>query len=112
MGFIETLKDAVTLVQKTDNIDLVKQMLALQTQAQEMQAENHALRQRVGELEAILDFAKGLQFKAPFYYAPGDQTPFCQRCWEVDHRALHLEGAWQGKRWECAQCHHVYVIGE
>ncbi len=30
MGILDTLKDVVTLVQKTDNIELVKQVLALQ----------------------------------------------------------------------------------
>jgi hypothetical protein len=33
MGIIDTVKDVDVLVQKTDNIDLVKHVLALQTQA-------------------------------------------------------------------------------
>ena len=35
MGIVDNLKDMVTLVQKTDNIDLVKQVLAIQAQALE-----------------------------------------------------------------------------
>ena len=112
MGIVDTLKDVVTLVQKTDNIELVKQVLALQTQALDMQEENRTLRDRIKALEETLDFARALRFEAPLYYAPDDQTPFCARCWEVDRRALHLKGDWNGRRWECYQCEKVYLLDD
>ncbi|MBI3697636.1 MAG: hypothetical protein HY238_22735 [Acidobacteria bacterium] len=49
MGFVDTVKDVVTLVQKTDNIELVKHVLSLQTQALDMQDENRKLRDRALE---------------------------------------------------------------
>ena len=59
MGMLDTVKAVVTLVQKTDNIELVKQVLSLQAEALAMQDENQKLRERVKELEQALDFAKG-----------------------------------------------------
>ena len=112
MGIVDTLKDVVTLVQKTDNIELVKQVLALQSQALEMQEENRTLRDQVKALDAALSFAKTLRFEAPLYYAPDDKTPFCARCWEVDRRALHLKSDWNGRRWACYQCEKVYVLDD
>jgi hypothetical protein len=106
------MKDVVTLVQKTDNIELVKQVLALQSQALEMQEENRSLRDRTKELEQKLDFAKSLHFEAPFYVAPGDKVPFCARCWEVDRRGIHLKSDWNGRRWECYQCGKVYLLDD
>jgi hypothetical protein len=112
MGLVDTLKDVVTLVQKTDNIELVKQVLALQSQALEMQEENRTLRERVKALEDALGFAKTLRFESPLYFAPEDKIPFCARCWEVDRRAIHLKGDWNGRRWECYQCGKVYLLDD
>lgn len=110
MGIIDTLKDAVTLVQKTDNIDLIKQMLSIQSQAMDMQEENRSLREQVKALQSKLTFAGTLRFEAPLYFAADDKTPFCARCWESDQRAMHLAGDWNGRRWECHKCKTVYLL--
>ena len=110
MGFYDTLKDVVTMVQKTDNIELVKQVLSLQTEALGMQEENRQLRSRVGELEKALQFARDLQFKAPFYYAPDDKIPYCAHCWEAKRLAIHLHGDWNDRRWDCPHCGYISVL--
>ena len=112
MGIVDTLKDVATLVQKTDNIELVKHILSLQTQALEMQEENRSLRERVGELEGILDFARSLRFEAPFYFGAKDRVPYCARCWEANRRAIHLKSDWNGRRWECFECNRVYLLDD
>ncbi len=112
MGLVETIKDVATLVQKTDNIELVKHVLSLQTQAQEMQEENRQLRDHVKELERTLDFAKALRFEAPFYLAADDKIPYCAHCWESKRVAIHLRGEWRDTRWECYHCGKVYLLKE
>jgi hypothetical protein len=77
-----------------------------------MQDENRALAQRVKELEQALQFSDTLRFEPPFYYATDDRTPFCARCWEADRRAIHLKSDWDGRRWECYQCSHVYLLDD
>ncbi len=111
-GIVDTLRDVVTLVQKTDNIELVRQVLSLQTQALEMQEDNRTLRERVKELEQTLALAKSLRFETPFYFALDDKIPFRARCWEVDRRAVHLKSDWNGRRWECYQCGKVYLLDD
>jgi hypothetical protein len=112
MGVIDTLKDVVTLVQKADNIELVKQVLALQSQALETIEENRKLRERVRSLEDTLTVAKNLAFRAPFYYSEDDAIPLCPRCWEIDRRAVHLQGPFRvtGSRWDCPQCDKTYLV--
>jgi hypothetical protein len=112
MGLIETVKDVVSLVQKADNIDLMKQVMSLQTQAYEMLNENQSLREKISALESTLSAAGKLTFKAPFYFADGDETPICPRCWEVDRRTVHLHGPFRvtGLRWDCPQCKREYLV--
>lgn len=99
------------MILSRDNIDLVKQVMSLQSQVQEIQDENRILRDRAREAEEKLGFAGSLEFRAPFYLSKEDPTPFCARCWEVDRRAVHLKEDWNGRRWECYQCGKVYLVG-
>lgn len=112
MGIIETIKDVAVLVQKADNIDLVKHVLALQTQAQELIEENRGLKEKLKALEDLLQFAKTLSFRAPFYYATGDAVPYCPRCWEVKRKAVHVVKIFEDEqtRWDCFDCSQMYLI--
>jgi regulator of replication initiation timing len=51
MGILDTAKDVITLVQKADNLELVKQVLALQTDIMKMMEENRGLKEGNRELE-------------------------------------------------------------
>jgi len=113
VGIIDTVKDVAILVQKADNIDLVKHVLALQTQVQEILDENRALKSRVEELEMLLSFAKTVKFQAPFYFAENDNIPLCARCWEVNKKAVHVVSIYKGSdgdRWDCPECKYMYLI--
>ncbi len=115
MGIIETIKDVAVLVQKADNIDLVKHVLALQTQAQELIEDNRSLKEKVKELEGLLQFAKNLSFRVPFYFATGDAVPYCPRCWEVKRKAIHVVRIYESQesqetRWDCFECNQMYLI--
>lgn len=53
-----------------------------------------------------------MTFRAPFWYAEGDPVPHCPRCWEVDGRAIHLQGPVSvvaGMRFDCAQCTRHFI---
>jgi hypothetical protein len=112
MGILDTMKEVVTLVQKIDNIEILKQVLALQSQVFELQAENQALRTKAAEMDRQAQFAKTLEFETPFYYAENDKVPFCARCWEAERSAIHLKSDWNGRRWECYSCKNVYLLDE
>ena len=113
MGIIDTVKDVAVLVQKADNIDLVKHVLALQIQVQEVLDENRALKGRIQELENLLTFAKTLKFQAPFYLTENDNIPLCARCWEVNKLAVHMVNVYKDvkdDRWDCPECKTMYII--
>ena len=113
MGLIDTIKDVAVLVQKDDNIELVKHVLALQTQVQEILDENRALKARIEEVEKLLTFAKTLSFQAPFYFAENDSIPLCPRCWEISKKAVHLVSIFKNKphkRWDCPECKYTYLV--
>ena len=112
MGVLDTIKDLAVLVQKADNLELLKHVLALQSQVQDMFNENRTLRDKVGALEATIELARSLSFRAPFYFVVGDETPFCPRCWEVDRKAVHVVLIFRNgsTRWDCKQCNQTYLI--
>lgn len=113
MGLIDTVKDVAVLVQKADNIDLVKHVLALQTQVQEILDENRALKARIEEVEKLLTFAKTLSFQTPFYFAENDKIPLCARCWEISKKAVHVVSIFKNKpedRWDCPECKFMYLV--
>jgi hypothetical protein len=51
-----------------------------------------------------------LTHRPPFYFAADDPIPFCPRCWEASGGTFHLDEEWDGRRWECLQCHFVKVL--
>jgi hypothetical protein len=114
MGLLDTVKDVVTLIQKADNLDLLRRALDLQNEASRVSEENHGLKARVIELtdrvtqlESELKRQPQMEFRAPFWYAPNDGMPHCPRCWEADHRAIHLSQPLKtalGDVYSCAQC--------
>lgn len=119
MGILETAREVATLVQKLDNIELVKEVLALQGQIHEVVEENRALKQTAADLEALLRFSKGLVHRYSVYFAEGDPMPLCPKCWEVERRAVHLVrgnpvperlGRRAGYFWNCFHCKVHYEL--
>ena len=113
MAIIDTIKDMVAVVQKADNIELMKHVLALQTQIQEILEENHNLNKNNRKLVEALNFSDSLTFKTPFYFAQDDKTPLCPRCWEVDKNVVHVVVSIfkrDRNRWDCPQCARKYLI--
>jgi hypothetical protein len=106
MGLVDTVKDMVVLVQKADNVDLLKQVLSLQVEALRTFEEMHALKERIRQLESQLETKRVMEFRAPFYFSGEDQIPFCPKCWESERKALHLYHTPQ-TRYECHSCKTV-----
>lgn len=82
MGILDTVKDVAVLIQKADNIELVKQVLALQIQAQDLVEENRLLKSKLATREA-------LAFRKNAYWLAED-GPFCSKCWDADAKLVRL----------------------
>lgn len=91
MGMIETVKEVAELVQKSDNIDLVRKILTLQQEVMEQQEEARSLRGRVSELEELLSQHRKLTFRDNTYWDDESGAgPFCSGCWDSKKKLVHL----------------------
>lgn len=69
MGVIETVKDIGVLVQKLDNMDLVKRLVELQEQVYEVVAENRDLKEANRGLREKLITREQLAFRKNAYWS-------------------------------------------
>ena len=67
MAFYDAMKDAISMAQKADNIELYRQLLDLGAQALELQAEVAHLREENQQLRAKKDLeSRIIRHQAPF----------------------------------------------
>ena len=72
MSFYDAIKDAASLAQKADNIELYRQLLDLSAQALDLQAEVARLKEENAELKKRRDIAEKIiqDSKASLSYRP------------------------------------------
>ena len=90
MSFYDALKDVIGIAQKSDNIELYRQLLDLGAQALEMQAEIAALREENSELKRTRDLENEIQYHLDAYVTKTTDTipiKYCAACW-VDKKKL------------------------
>ncbi len=111
MGMIDAIKDAATLVQKADNIDLYRVLLQVQQEAlnlvQEkslLVEENIRLREQVRDLQAKAGARASLVRRDGMYFAEGDRDPFCPHCWETEQMQVHLARYQNQPGYFCRKC--------
>ncbi len=111
MGIYDGFKDVVNVVKDLNNIELYKTILELQSQMNELYANNLQKSERIKELEELLTITGKMEFRNPFYYIEGDETPLCPGCWDGNNKAIHLLGE-SGCSQHCPTCDNKYVIDE
>lgn len=90
MSFYDAFKDAIGLAQKSDNIELYRQLLDLSAQALELQAEVAKLREENAELRRVRDLEREIEYHLDAYVTKTtDKIPikYCAACW-VDKKKL------------------------
>jgi hypothetical protein len=90
MGIIENAKELADLIKVLGNVDLHKKIVELEGEIINLSQNNNELLKSIKELKDQIQLEHNLVFKPPFYYAPNDEVPYCPKCWEADHRAVHL----------------------
>ena len=104
---ISTIKTVVELVKKYNDIELMKQIVALQSEVFDLQTENLALKKQATEREKM-------HRKEPhgYYYKEGDPVPHCPKCWENDGKAISLpplnSSSVTGNGRRCRVCEFYY----
>ncbi|QIB67805.1 hypothetical protein Ami103574_00050 [Aminipila butyrica] len=96
MGWYDTIKDAVSVMQKADNIDVTKQLLEAQKEMMDIQQENFELKRTIDELNTIIEKSKKIKYsegRGAVYTIEEDgskQGPYCTCCWEADGKTISL----------------------
>jgi hypothetical protein len=103
---MSTLKNVTELVRKYNDLELMKQIVALQTEVFDLQSEVRQLREQLSVREQ-------LRTEPPmnYYYRASDPVPHCPKCYEDGRKLIHLPAAepWNGGiRRDCRVCHETY----
>lgn len=109
MSIISNAKELADLIKKIGDIELYRKIVELEGQIIELTKRNRDLEEEVNELKGLLNTAKKMTLKTPFYYVNGDPTPFCPRCWESEKLAIYLVDVQTvGDPWQCKKCSSRY----
>lgn len=108
MGIIDNAKEIADLIKKLNNIELYRKIVELEAEIIDLQRAKNDLDLKVTGLQAALQQKKSMSFKHPFYFAEGDPIPFCAKCWEAEHNAIHLVGPDQHGDRYCRNCKTCY----
>ena len=87
MGILDNAKQVAKAVEEIHNLELYQRVLNLHSDIIELVEENNRLRAENEEVHKTLRLRKKMEFKEPFYYQEGDETPFCPSCMESNDLA-------------------------
>ena len=105
MTIVSNVKEIADLVKKLGDVELYRKIVELEGEVIELTRDNHELERKVDDLSKKLSMAATLIWHSGYYWRENDQFPFCPRCWEKEHIAVHLVGS--GKivnPWSCPNC--------
>lgn len=89
MGMYDMFKDALSMAQKADNIELVKTILDLQQEMLELQDKNREMNEENKRLQEILNEIKKVEFKGNCYYFD-EEGPYCTKCYDDEKKKMRM----------------------
>ena len=89
MGVVDTVKDVAFLIQKTDNVDLLRRAVELQQQVYALVDENRPLQDQVRVLKHKLSTRDEMAFRKNAYWK-GDEDPLCPRCFDAESLPVRM----------------------
>ncbi len=94
MGFYDAMKDAISLAQKADNIELYRQLLDLNAQALDLQAEVARLKEENEQLKKKQDIStKIIRHQEPVITIADEGKPqlyYCAHCWDSEQLLIQV----------------------
>ena len=104
----DTIKDAVTIAQKSDNIQLYKSILDAYNAAIELMGENVDLKERIKELESQKVTGDMLEFNNNAYWVKKEDGsvdgPFCSKCWDSEKKLVRMHVVNIKEKAKAAKC--------
>ena len=112
MGIYEGFKDAISIAQKADNVDLYKRLLDLSAQALDMQEEIRQLKAENAELKKAQEIEAKIERHTQPYVSLNDDPmhiKYCSTCWSNQHKLIQLS-PFHGNHYHCGLCNANYII--
>lgn len=103
----EEIKNIGNLLMKAGNIELYKQLLDFQAEAQRHIEENYRLKEEIKELKGQLETTGELEFKNNQYFRAINGKkygPYCSCCWDRDYKLINLHVATSSGYSDCPSC--------
>jgi len=111
VGILDNAKQVAKAVEEIHNLELYQRVLNLHSDIIELVEENNRLRAENEEVHKTL--RKKMEFKEPFYYQEGDETPFCPSCMESNDTPVHVvfvSNEPSAIHWNCPSCKTPYIV--
>lgn len=114
MNIINTLKDLITLLQKTDNIDMVQKVIDIQSQIMEMQVEISKLQEENKKLKDTSKIRKNIirhENDNVIHLKNEEKILYCSKCWDDEQKLIQVSKT--SSRYQCPKCNDIkYFLGK
>ena len=107
MGLYDAFKDALSVAQKADNVELYRQLLDLSAQALDLQAEVARLKEENTGLRKKQDLSSSLKRHAESFITKEGEEPalrYCSHCWDADEKLVQLICDEEDGTFVCPHC--------
>lgn len=108
MSLYDVVKDAASLAQKADNIELYRRLLDLSAQVLDLLDEVAKLREENTELKKRQNISKKIVRHEGAYITRNDDKKglyYCSHCWDTDELLVQLNCDQDNGLFECPHCH-------
>ncbi len=111
MGIIDTAKDLAELIQKSDNIELLRKALALEREVHDADRKLRERDRRIEDLEEQLRDKRRLVFRENCYWdLDTNEGPFCSACHDSRNGTIPTQA--DRRQYSCPVCNEVVVTEE
>ena len=119
MSFYDAMKDAISIAQQADNIDLYRKLLDLSQDALDLQnevykltIENQQLKVQIEELSSATSLENDIELHPNGYLIrisernQGKTIRYCAACWQNTKKLMPYVKS-IGSAYQCSNCHNV-----
>ncbi|HEY5827239.1 MAG: hypothetical protein ACAH24_16680 [Hyphomicrobiaceae bacterium] len=107
MVSISDFKDLYEIFKKAGNVEAQRRILDLEQRQIETERENQRLHSEIASLRQEAELKQKLKYEAPYYFVVAGEArdgPFCQHCYDTEHKLVHLQPRSRPGAWHCQAC--------
>lgn len=93
MNALNTLKDIMSFIQKSDNIDMVQKVIDIQSQIMDMQEKISNLQEENKELKSIKKITKNIirhENDNVLHLKGNEKVFYCSKCWDDERKLIQV----------------------